>query len=163
MVDFLSLIQGIPYSTLFILGLSFLVSFITLLTNRLLTNREQMKAWTQEIAAWREDSLKATRSGDKKLMEKVKKQQQHIMQLQSKMMWQSMKTSFIWFIPLMLLWWFFLTPLYTGPQGPITVAALPWLGSEPLSLTYFYWYLLCSFFAQALLTRLLGMGMGGGD
>jgi len=158
----LSLIQGIPYSTLFILGLSFLLSLVTLLTNRLLTNREQMKAWTQEIAAWREESLKATRSGDKKLMAKVKKQQQHIMQLQSKMMWQSMKTSFIWFIPLMLLWWLFLTPLYTGSEGHIAVAYIPWFGGE-LQLTYFYWYLLCSFFAQALLTRLLGMSMGGGE
>jgi len=159
MVD-LSLIQSIPYSTFFILGLSFLLSFVTLLTNRLLTNREQMKAWTQEIAAWRNDSLKATRSSDKKLMAKVKKQQQHIMQLQSKMMWQSMKTSFIWFIPLMLLWWFFLTPLYTGLEGPIAVAFVPGIGGE-WQLTYFYWYFLCSIFSQALLSRLLGMGMGG--
>jgi len=158
----LSLIQSVPYSTFFILGLSFLLSFVTLLTNRLLTNREQMKAWTQEIAAWRADSIKATRTGDKKLMAKVKKQQKQMMQLQSKMMWQSMKTSFIWFIPLMLLWWFFLTPLYTKPEiGPITVAALPWFGGEPLQLTYFYWYFLCSFFSQALLSRLLGMSMGG--
>jgi uncharacterized membrane protein (DUF106 family) len=120
-----------------------------------------MKAWTQEIAAWRADSLKATRSGDKKLMAKVKKQQQQMMQLQSKMMWQSMKTSFIWFIPLMLLWWVFLTPLYTAPGvGP--VAYLPWgFGVTTLQLPFFYWYLLCSFFSQALVTRLLGMGMGG--
>jgi len=150
----------IPYSTLFILLLSFLLSLVTLLTNRLLTKREQMKAWSQEIAAWREDSLKATRTGDKKLMAKVKKQQKQIMQLQSKMMWQSMKTSFIWFIPLMLLWWFFLTPLYSGPEGPIPVAYLPWIGGE-WALSYFYWYFLCSISSQALLSRLLGMGMGG--
>jgi uncharacterized membrane protein (DUF106 family) len=121
-----------------------------------------MKAWNQEIAAWRNDSLKATRSGDKKLMAKVKKQQQHIMQLQSKMMWQSMKTSFIWFIPLMLLWWLFLNPLYTIPEiGAIAVAYLPWIGGGELTLSYFYWYFLCSIFSQALLSRLLGMSMGG--
>jgi uncharacterized membrane protein (DUF106 family) len=121
-----------------------------------------MKAWNQEIAAWRADSIKAARTGDKKLMDKVKKQQAQMMQLQSKMMWQSMKTSFIWFIPLMLLWWFFLTPLYTKPEiGPITVAYIPWFGSEPLPLTYFYWYFLCSIFSQALLSRLLGLSMGG--
>jgi len=151
----------IPYSTLFILLLSFLLSLVTLLTNRLLTNREQMKAWSQEIAAWREDSLKATRTGDKKLMAKVKKQQKQIMQLQSKMMWQSMKTSFIWFIPLMLLWWFFLTPLYSRPEGLIDVAYIPWFGTDHLPLSYFYWYFLCSISSQALLSRLLGMGMGG--
>jgi len=151
----------IPYSTLFILLLSFFLSLVTSLTNRLLTNREQMKAWNQEIAAWRADSLKATRTGDKKLMAKVKKQQKQIMQLQSKMMWQSMKTSFIWFIPLMLLWWFFLTPLYTRPEtGPIAVAYLPGLGSEWI-LSYFYWYFLCSILSSVLLSRLLGLGMGG--
>jgi len=160
MVD-LSVFQVIPYSTFFILGLSLLVSLVTSLTNRLLTNREQMKTWTQEIAAWRADSLKATRTGDKKLMAKVQKQQKHVMQLQSKMMWQSMKTSFIWFIPLMLLWLFFLNPLYIGETGPISVAYIPWFGSDPLPLSYMYWYLLCSILSGALLSRLLGLGMTG--
>jgi len=151
----------IPYSTFFILGLSFSLSFVTLLTNRLLTNREQMKAWTQEIAAWRAESMKAARTGDKKLMAKVKKQQTHVMQLQSKMMWQSLKTSFLWSIPLLLLWWFFLTPLYTKPGGGlIDVAYLPGIGSE-WALSYIYWYLLCSIFSQALLSRLLGLSMTG--
>jgi len=152
----------IPYSTFFILLLSFSLSLVTLLTNRLLTNREQMKAWNKEIAAWRADSLKASRTSDKKLMAKVKKQQKQMMQLQSKMTWQSMKTSFIWFIPLMLMWWLFLTPMYTNPEtGPIAVAYIPWFGNEPLPLTYFYWYFLCSIVFQALLSRLLGLGMGG--
>jgi len=152
----------VPFSTFFILLLSFLLSLVTSLTNRLLTNREQTRAWNEEIAAWRADSMKASRTGDKKLMARVKKQQQHIMQLQSKMMWQSMKTSFIWFIPLMLLWWFFLTPLYTTPEiGPIAVAYLPGIGTPEWSLSYVYWYLLCSIFSGTLLSRLLGLGMGG--
>jgi len=153
----LSFIQNIPYSTFFILGLSFLLSLVTLLTNRLLTNREQMKAWNQEISAWRADSLKATRTGDKKLMAKVQKQQKHMMQLQSKLMWQSMKTSFIWFIPLLLVWYIFLPQII-----PISnvVAYLPWLSGE-LELNVFLWYLLCSFLASALFNRLLGLGLGG--
>jgi uncharacterized membrane protein (DUF106 family) len=120
-----------------------------------------MRAWNQEIAAWRTESLKATRSGDKKLMAKVQKQQKHIMQLQSKMTWQSMKTSFLWFIPLMLLWWFFLTPTFTDPTtGPLAVAFIPGIEGE-WALSYVYWYLLCSIFSGALLTRLLGLGLGG--
>jgi uncharacterized membrane protein (DUF106 family) len=151
------LLTDIPYSTLFILLISTGISLITSLTNRLLTNREQMKAWSQEIAAWRADSLKATRTGDKKLKAKVEKQQKHIMQMQSKMSWQSMKTTFIWFIPLMLLWIFFLTPTF----GAGTVAFLPWIGNEPLPLPLFWWYLLCSFASNSLITRLLGLGLGG--
>jgi len=148
----------IPYSTFFILLLSFLVSLVTSLTNRLFTNREQMKAWSQEVAAWRADSLKAARTGDKKLMAKVKKQQKHVMQLQSKMSWQQTKTSFIWTIPLLLLWWLFLIPLYANAGF---VAYLPGIGSE-WSLNYALWYLFCSMlFGPALLTRLFGLGMGG--
>jgi len=150
----------LPYSTLFILGLSFFLSLVTSLTNRLLTNRVQMREWNKEITTWRQESMKASKSGDKKLMAKVKKDQKRIMQLQSKMTWQSMKTSFIWFIPLMLLWWFILNPMYVTEAGARTVAYLPWIEGD-FQLTYVYWYLLCSIFSGALLTRLLGLGLTG--
>jgi uncharacterized membrane protein (DUF106 family) len=150
------LITVTPYSTLFILSLSSFISFITSLTNRLLTNREQMKAWTQEIAAWRADTMKAKRTGDKKLKSKVDKQQKHIMQIQSKMTWQSMKTTFVWIIPLMLLWVVFLTPTYAN-AGP--VAYLPGI-DEVWGIPFFYWYLLCSFTAGTLINRALGLSLG---
>lgn len=145
------------FSMFFILFLAFSVSFATSLSNRLLTNREQLRAWNKEISQWRSDSMKATRAGDKKLMAKVKKQERHIMQLQSKMMWQSMKTSFLWFIPLMLIWYVLLPQVIN--IGDI-VAYLPWLSGE-FELTVFIWYLLCSFLAGALFNRLFGLGMGG--
>ena len=102
--------------------------------------------------------MKAARAGDKKLMAKLKKQEKHIMQLQSKMMWQSMKTSFLWFIPLMLMW-YVLLPAAIEP-GTV-VASLPWLGSEPYQLNVFMWYLFCSFLAGIIFNRLFGLGMGG--
>jgi len=148
----------IPYSTFFILFLSIAVSFATSLSNRLLTNREQLRAWNKEVAQWRADSLEARRTGDKKLMAKVKKQERQVMQLQSKMMWQSMKTSFLWFIPLMLMWYLFLPQIINVGE---TVAYLPWLGGEPIHLNVFLWYLLGSFLAGALFTRFFGLGMGG--
>jgi len=151
-------LTDIPYSTFFILGLSFLLSFVTLLTNRLLTKREQMKAWNQEIATWRADSIKAARTGDKKLMAKVNKQRAHMMQLQWEMTKQQFKTSAIWFIPLMLVWYIFLPQII--PINSV-VAYLPWFSEEPLSLSVFLWYLLCSFLASAFFNRLLGLGLGG--
>jgi uncharacterized membrane protein (DUF106 family) len=146
----------IPYSTIFILLITFTITFATSITNRRLTNIEQLKAWNKEITAWRSDSMKATRTGDKKLMAKVKKQQQQVMQLQSKMMWNSMKNSLIWTIPLLLLWWFFLTPFFSKTG---TVAYLPWFG-DPFPLSYVLWYILCSFLFSTLFNRLLGLGMG---
>ena len=152
-------LAAIPYSTFFVMFLSFVVSFATSVTNRVLTNREQLKAWTKEIKEWREESLKARKTGDKKLLAKVKKQERHVMQLQSKMTLQSMKTSFLWFIPLMIMWYVLLPQIV--PIGEV-VAFLPPL--PPLfsgELTVFLWYLLCSFLASALFTRLFGLGLGG--
>jgi len=154
-VDWLS---TIPNSTFFVLLISFGISFATSLSNRLLTNREQLKEWNKEISQWRSESLKATRSGDKKLMAKVKKQEKHVMQLQSKMMWQSMKTTFLWFIPMLLLWYVLLPQLV---EVGATVAYLPWLGSDPLQLNVILWYLLCSFLAGIIFNRLFGLGLGG--
>jgi len=68
-----------------------------------------------------------------------------------------MKTTFIWTIPIMLLWFVFLIPMYANVQA---VAYVPGIGSDwviPLG----YWYLLCSFLAATLLNRLLGLGLGG--
>ena len=152
-------LAAIPYSTFFVMFLSFVVSFATSVTNRVLTNREQLRAWTKEIKEWREESLKARKTGDKKLLAKVKKQERHVMQLQSKMTFQSMKTSFLWFIPLMIMWYVLLPQIV--PIGEV-VAFLPPL--PPLfsgELTVFLWYLLCSFLASALFTRLFGLGLGG--
>ncbi len=154
-IDFLTYT---PNSTLFIMLVAFAVSLATSTTNRLLTKHDQLRDWNKEISQWRSESMKAARSGDKKLVAKLKKQEKHIMQLQSKMMWQSMKTSFLWFIPLMLMWYVLL------PQAiaPVTVvASLPWLGPEPYALNVFTWYLFCSLLAGIIFNRLFGLGMGG--
>jgi len=154
-IDFLTYT---PNSTLFIMLVAFAVSMATSTTNRLLTKRDQLRDWNKEISQWRSESMKAARSGDKKLMAKLKKQEKHIMQIQSKMMWQSMKTSFLWFIPLMLMWYVLL------PQAiePVTVVAyLPWLGTVPYALNVFTWYLFCSLLAGIIFNRLFGLGMGG--
>jgi len=149
----------LPNSTFFILFLSFAVSFATSLTSRVLTDREQLRAWNKEISQWRAESLKAKRTDDKKLMAKVKKQERHILQLQSKMTWQSMKTSIFWFIPLMLIW-YVLLPQIINIGTP--VAYIPWgLGDPELVLPVFTWYLFCSFLAGALFNRIFGLGLGG--
>ncbi len=147
----------IPTSTLFILLLSFGISLATSTTNRLLTNREQLRDWNKEISQWRSESLKAARAGDKKLMAKLKKQEKHVMQLQSKMMWQSMKTTLFWMIPMLLLW-YVLLPQLIGVNE--IVAYLPWLGA-PMFLNVILWYLLCSLLAGVIFNRLFGLGLGG--
>jgi uncharacterized membrane protein (DUF106 family) len=154
-------ISIIPVSTIFILFLSMALTLVTSLANRLLTNQNQLRTWRQEVAEWTADSRKAAKSGDKKLLAKVKKQQPQIMKIQSKMMWQSMKVSFIFMIPFFLLWSLFLTPTY----GNVAVAYIPNIFSSGSSVSWmpiplFVWYLLCSFLFGTLFARILGLAYG---
>ena len=135
------------------------LTFVTSLANRLLTNKEQRDAWRREISARNDEFKKARKSGDKKLLAKVQKQQSRIMKLQSKMAWQSMKVSLIFFVPILLLWQF-LIGYYVTPEGfPSVLAHLPWFG-EPLQLTIVWWYPLCSLTCGVIFSHLFGLGMG---
>jgi len=150
-------LTAIPYSTLFILLLAFTVSFATQLTSRFLTNREQLQAWNKEITQWRSALMEARRRGDKRAIAKLQRQERHIMQLQSKTMWQSMKTSLLWFAPLMIMWYVFLP--FLGFTIDKIVAYVPWVSGPPFALSVFLWYLICSFLGSALFTRLFGLGL----
>jgi len=149
------ILQSIPVSTVFILLLSMALSFITSLANRLLTNQDQLRAWRKEVATWTADFNKARKSNDKKLLDKVKKQQPEITKIQSKMTFQSMKVSFIFMIPFFLLWYLFLTPTYFSVAA---VAYIPSIsGPDVWAIPLFWWYLLCSFMFGTLFARILGL------
>ncbi len=160
----------IPASTIFILCLSIFMVFLTTLINRRLISREQLeqlRAWQREISAWTSDFNKARRTGDKKLLRKVQKQEKRIKQLQMKVasqQFRGMKT-FPLFMLLFILIWLPLTgkllywQLFDAPfTGAETVAYLPWFG-EPMPLNLFSWYVVCSFAAGILISRVFGLGM----
>jgi len=164
-----------PGSTLFILGVSTLLSLILSLLRHLFTPKQdvnQLRAWQKEIAEWKAESQRAKRTGDKRLLRKVKKQEKRILQLQSKMAsqqsWQL--KLFPLNIALFLLVWLGLTGNIFGLQlfDPIPfksgelegiVAWLPWFGS-PLPLHFFQWYILCSIATSVPANRLFGPQMG---
>jgi uncharacterized membrane protein (DUF106 family) len=144
-----------PWSTLFILILAATISFLISLANRLTTDPEKTKAWRREIAEWNEQLRKARKSGDKKQMEKLMKKQQYILQIQAKMSWQSMKVSFLFFIPLMIVW-YFLGMVYNR-EGIPPIAYFPGIGPQLWFPPLFWWYLLCSFLFSTLFSHLLGI------
>ena len=162
-----------PASTLFIMLISVIVTLLISVINRVFTPKEQfsqMQAWSREVAAWRADLLKATRTGDKKLTAKVKKQEQRIKQLQLKIAAQSFRQMklmpinmllffLIWLLVTgrILYWQLFETP-FSGPIPP--VAYLPWLNGV-LPLDFFAWYIICSILFGMIFNRLLGLSMGG--
>lgn len=143
-----------PQATIAILLIAVGLTFLTSITNKLLTNKEQRKAWQREISAWNADFKKARKTGDKKLLAKVQKQQPRIMKIQSKMAWQSLRVTLIFMIPFFLLWQFLI-----GFYGPHVVAYFPWFDGT-LKMTVALWYILCSITSSILFSRLFGLGMG---
>jgi uncharacterized membrane protein (DUF106 family) len=159
-------LKSIPYSTVFILGLAAGISLLTTLVNRRLTDPEKSRAWRKEISDWNKDLRMAQKSKDKKTLEKIMKKQQYIMQLQSKMMWQSMKVSLLFIVPLFLMWsvlgGFYTTvdPI-TKLSSPLAVAYFPGVGPIlPLPIfntSLIWWYLLCSLLFGTAFQHVLGM------
>ena len=150
--------QQLPYSTLFIFALSAAISLLTTLANRFLSNPEQAKAVRKEVGEWNKELREAQRSKDKKTVDKLMKKQQYIMKLQSKMMWQSMKVSLLFLVPLLIMWQL-LGGFFTG----VDMAVFPGLGpniSLPLGITLgslFWWYLLSSFLCGTVFSHAFGI------
>lgn len=171
MVSPWELLAGPPGSTLFILGVSVLYSLGISLINRFFTGKRdinQLRAWQMEVDEWKAESKRAKRTGDKRLLRKVKKQEKRIQQLQSKIASQQVGPLklFPLQIALLLLIWLGLTGNILGlqafPPPPFAygvVAWLPWFGG-PLPLYFFHWYILCSITTSALINRLFGRQMG---
>jgi uncharacterized membrane protein (DUF106 family) len=148
-----------PGSTLLTMGIAFLISIITALLNRKFIDKEKHAKWKEEIDRWNADKKLLKKTGDKKLAAKVKKQELHVLQMQSKMMSQQTKTTFVTLIPLLIMW-----PTLMGFFGPNPVAYVPLMpGDPPYALPFVIWYFVCNFFASTVVSRILGvqmMGMG---
>ena len=143
-----------PSSTFLILTIALTLSLTTNLLNRLLVDVDRMKEVMAEVAVWRKEFDKARKSGDQQLLAKATKKQKPIMQLQSKMMWDRMKVSFIYLGPFWIIF-YILNTFYKGnivALSPFTIP--PLLGEQ---LPFISWYILCSFSLSLPISRILGV------
>lgn len=152
-----TILKNIPYSTFFILGLAALISLLTALVNRRFTDPAKSRAWRKEVSDWNKELREARQSKDKKNLEKVMKKQQQVMKLQSKMMWQSMKVSLLFLIPLLIMW-NVLGSFYTGVPA---IAYFPGVGASlPLPIftgPLIWWYLVCSLLFGTAFQHVFGL------
>jgi uncharacterized membrane protein (DUF106 family) len=154
----------IPQSTFLILGIALVLSLISTTANRFLVDVQRMKSISEEVKAWRSEMDKAKKSNDKKLLAKVTKKQEAMMKLQSKMMWDRMKVSFIFIVPFYII--FIILSRFFGnvyvALSPFTIpmllagpASADWSGATELA--YISWYIICSFSISLPLSRLFGV------
>jgi len=160
--------EMIPNSTFLILAVAGALAITSNLANRFLVNVRAMKEMSAEVKTWQAEFNKARKSGDKQLLAKATKKQAAIMRLQSKMMFDRMKVTLIFFVPFILVW-NLLSRFYGTLIERMFTAYSPfvmrWLlegpplsegAALPIKVSYFTWYLICSFAISLPTSRLLG-------
>ncbi|MEM2913190.1 MAG: EMC3/TMCO1 family protein [Candidatus Bathyarchaeia archaeon] len=147
-------LRVIPYSTIFIMLLAFAISLVTMLLNRKFVDRRLISEWQKEIEKWNAEKELAKRTGDKKLMARVKKHEVQIMQMRAKISGQQTKTTLVTFVPLLVMWW---ALTYFYGLEPVAFIPLLW---QKTPLSFFYWYLVCSLFFNFVLSRVFNVEMG---
>ncbi|KON31757.1 hypothetical protein AC478_02320 [miscellaneous Crenarchaeota group-1 archaeon SG8-32-3] len=147
-------ITVVPLATLVIMLIAVTISFLNMGINRLLITRicgwEEYKVMRKETSEYQSQLMQAMRANDTKRVEKLRKKESQIRNMQSKMM----KPQMILFpisMSYIVIWWFFLIPTF----GANAVAVLP--GLAPTGIPLIYWYMICSFFFGTLASRIIGV------
>jgi uncharacterized membrane protein (DUF106 family) len=152
-------ITVIPLATIVIMIVALTISFLNMVINRLLITRmcgwEEYKVMRKETSEYQSQLMKAMRSNDTKRVEKLKRKESQMRNMQNKMM----KPQMILFpisMSYIVIWWFFLIPTFGGDA----VAIVPGIAPGALMATgipVIYWYMLCSFFFGTLAGRIIGV------
>jgi len=153
----------IPNSTLIVIAMALGVNILYAVGRRLLTNVEQMKRMQAELREYQKELREAIMSKNKAKEEKLMKKKPQMDKLQAKVAADNLKVTFLFFVPLMLLWW-----LVNSIIGPGTVAISPIPIPIPLGanfgpigpeLNLFWWYMISSFAFSGMITKLLGVSL----
>ena len=161
MIDLLMLDLTVrPISTLIVVCMALGVNVLFSGGRRLLTDVTRAKRWRTEIKEHQTQMRKAMLEKDKTKTEKMKKKDKKIKEMQMKMSMESLKVSFLFFIPLMLLWW-----LISGLLGPDAIVAMSPI-QLPLivftvgpDLNFWWFYIISSFALSGIITKLFGVGL----
>ena len=152
----------IPIATLVIMLVAVSISLINMVINRLLITRicgwEEYKVMRKETSEYQSQLMAAMRAKDTKRVEKLKKKESQIRNMQSKMMKPQMILLPISF-SYIIIWYLFLIPTFQTNA----VAVVPGLVLNmtnpliPNGLPVIIWYMLCSFFFGTIASRIVGV------
>jgi len=147
-----------PYSTLLVMLISMGVSMISLTISRKFVKVETMQRFRKEMNEYNALMKEFRKTGDEKIGDKMKKRQQHVMQVQGMMFKQQLKMMAITFVPFMALFYVFNNWIFS-PTLVVAIAPLniPIIGRE---ITFSYWYLLSALGFGQLVSKLMGYDLG---
>ncbi|MGD0644518.1 MAG: EMC3/TMCO1 family protein [Candidatus Bathyarchaeia archaeon] len=165
-------VTSLPLATIIIMVISAAIAFLNTGINRFLINYfvgwEQYRVMQKEMAEYRSETMAAMRANDKKQVEKLKKRESQIKNMQTKMLKPQMVQFGISFVYL-IVWFLVLTPTF----GPRPMAYIPGIGTIANAhlvvngvtaktailnaIPVFYWYPICSLFFGLLSSRIIGI------
>jgi uncharacterized membrane protein (DUF106 family) len=144
-----------PTSTIIVTLMALLVNLISASARRVLVDINKVRRITAEVKAWREELMKAVKEKDTTKIEKLKKKEKVMNELQAKMFWENMKPSLFFMIPFLLLW--YLMSATIGLDTIVAVSPIPiyllffTIGPE---LNLWWWYLISSFAFSTMIMKL---------
>ncbi|MCL1966214.1 MAG: EMC3/TMCO1 family protein [Candidatus Bathyarchaeota archaeon] len=167
MVD-LSLLTVVPYATVFLIAVSFILTTVNQLISRALISHfigwDKYRIMRKEMSEYQKANMAAVRAGDTKQIEKLKKRKSQIDAMSAQQMKPNMINMVISLVLFMVIWRVFLLPMFTsagysssgstffgGMFGGAPVAFLPGNG-----LPLFILYSCFSFFFSIIMQRVLG-------
>jgi len=143
-------ISAIPTATVLIMLISATISLINMGLNRLLISRmigwQEYKAMQKETSEYNSQRMQALRANDTKALEKLKKKESQMRNMQAKMLKPQL------FLFLFTIVYFVIWPILNG-FFPDSVAVVPGFGPQP----FFIWYLICAFFFGTLAGKVVGI------
>lgn len=143
-------ISIIPWATLSIMLISVSISLMNVGLNRFLISRmvgwHEYKSMQKELKEYNSQRMKALRANDTKLLEKLKRKDAQMKNMQMKMS----KPQLLLF-PMMFIY-IIIWPILLGFY-PYTVAYVPGFGEQP----FWIWYFMCSLFFGTLASKLIGI------
>jgi len=153
-------ISAIPWSTLSIMAISIIIAFVNSGLNRFLVSRfvgwDEYRTMQKEMAEYRSQQMAAARAGDKRQLEKLKKKESQILNMQKKMAKPQMMLFGLSFIYIVV-WIFVLTPSFGGSPVAYLPGFSQFLGNDLGQISVFYWYPICSLLFGTLASRILGI------
>lgn len=160
MLQILGDLTVIPNSTLVVILMSTGVNLLFAVGRRFLTNIARSKRAQAELKAFNKELRGAMKSQDKSKQEKLMKKKKQMDGMQAKLMMENMRVTFLFFLPLIGLWW-----IMSGIIGYDTVVAispipfdLVFFRVDP-HLNFFWWYFICSIALSGVITKATGTSL----
>jgi uncharacterized membrane protein (DUF106 family) len=124
-----------------------------------LTDINKMRRYNAEMKAFRAEMSDAQKAGDKQKLERLKKKQAQMTKMQSEVTMENLKPSLLFMLPLLGL--YYLVRSFIGGAvlavSPIVIPLV--ITTIPIQLSFFWWYMICSFTFSGIITRLFGLTM----